>query len=99
MSYHCKGLHSPSLIPEMWCNSPKPHCNAAEIRVQDIPTLVAQGLLWVVDMYRSGRCGDYWFTYECFAPAVSAILEAMAEQAAQPLSASRALTGALRPFA
>ena len=55
-------------------------------------------MLWVVDMYRSGRCGDYWFTYECTAPAVGAILEAMAEQAAQPLSASPALSGALRGF-
>lgn len=43
-----------------------------------------QGVLWVVDMYRSGRCGDYWFTYECFAPAVEAMLAVIAEQAAQP---------------
>ncbi len=37
-----------------------------------------QGLRWVIDMYRSGVCGDYRYVYERFPPTVDSLLDELA---------------------
>jgi hypothetical protein len=37
-----------------------------------------QGLLWVIDMYRNGICGDYRFVYERFPPTADGLLQELA---------------------